>query len=83
MAFTRILFKLFEMTPSTTCYKDNNKGVHYQFSTTHAWMETQDYWSMVVTSSQEREINLVAWTKFLVFFTTNSCIQLAIPNQLN
>ncbi len=71
---TKIFFKLFEMATSTTCHKDNNKGVHCQFSMTHAWMKTQDYWSTVVTSSQERETNLVAWTKSLVFFTTNSCI---------
>jgi hypothetical protein len=26
-------FRLLEMTPSTTCYKDNINGVHCQFST--------------------------------------------------
>jgi hypothetical protein len=34
MASTNTRFELSDLTPSTTHYKDNNKGVHYQFSTT-------------------------------------------------
>jgi hypothetical protein len=60
MASTMILFKSFEVAPSTTHCKDNNKIIICQFSTTYVcvWIESQDYWSMVVISSYEKEINL-------------------------
>jgi hypothetical protein len=38
MASTRTHFKLFEVTPSTICCKDNNKGVCYHFQPhMHEW----------------------------------------------
>jgi hypothetical protein len=44
-------------------------------------METQDYWSHVI-SSHEREMNLVAWTKPIVLLITNSCMLVAIPQPI-
>ncbi len=38
-------------------------------------METQDCWSIVATSSQERKMNLTPSTKDLVLLTTTSCMQ--------
>jgi hypothetical protein len=45
-------------------------------------MEIQDYWSEVVTLSQEREMNLTPSTKDLVLLTTKSCMQVPSPKQL-
>ncbi len=74
---TKMCFKLFKMTPSTTCYNNNNKLIFCQPSTTYACMETHNCWSQVVTSqksSQEKEMNWTLCTKFCVFFTTTSWI---------
>jgi hypothetical protein len=38
----KIFFRLFELVPSTIHCKDNNKGIHYQLSTTYVWMKTHD-----------------------------------------
>ncbi len=42
MASTIVLFKSFEMAPSTTYCKDNKKIIICQFSTTYVWIESQD-----------------------------------------
>jgi len=80
MASIIILFKSFEMAPSTTHCKDNKKIIICQFSTTYVWIESQDYWSTVVIPSYEKEINVATWTKALVLFIINARMQVAIPH---
>jgi hypothetical protein len=77
--------KLLAPNPKSTYYTFNNNSIRHQSYTIKPWTLAQLASSMVVTSSQVREINLEFWTTSLITFKTSAYMYFANsqPTPLN
>ncbi len=70
--------KLLAWEPSTTCCNIKRIRSHFHPFTTYTWIKIKDLLSIVVTSSQDMEINRGFYIVRQVAYSTSSCIALAM-----